>query len=149
MKAQGTARVLVVGALLPVLAACSGGGSRPTAASTPAGSGVAAKPGADLIGSGPNQFHRAVVQVCKVLAAGPPGPPTNVTAEIDRVTAAQGAIQAVPDRTAADDQMLAYLGGQLAWLRVLQQNGLGRAGPPPAAPPAAATCTLAARAARP
>ena len=134
-----TAALLVMVMLLvPACRASSG-----SAARTPKPSPSAAQPGANLIGNGPGQFHRGVAEICADVVHAAPGAPNDFAAMTTRVTAAQAGVQAVTDRTAADNQVLMYLTSELTWLAAAAHGGLGKAGPPPGTPPALITCRLA------
>lgn len=142
MHASRAAAALLLMVTVPACSASSGSG-----AATPNPAPSAAQPGAHLIGSGPSQFHRGVAKICADLVHATPGAPNDFAAMTTRITGAQAAVQAITDRTAADNQVLSYLTSELIWLAAAEHGGLGKAGPPPGTPPALITCRLAATAA--
>ena len=124
-----------------ILAGCSSdAGSRDASAGskpTPAG-GTGAS-----IGSGSTQFHAAVAATCADIAVRLGGAGPDFQRQADLYADAKARLQSVKDRTAADDQILHYVDAQLIWLRTVLDAGMGRAGPPPMAPPVAAMCRAA------
>ena len=148
----GTRRLLnmvLMTMLMMSVAACDGSGS--TAAPT---SGSASKPvrrtdpATGLPGTGPQQFHRETALVCFELTSRAPTPSADLTSQVDAYTRAADTLTGLTDRTAADDAVVEFLGARLRWLRAAQEDGLGRAGPPPVAPVIAESCRIAGAALR-
>ncbi len=133
--------IVVAAGTSMILAGCSSDtGSRDAGArSKPTPSGATGS----SIGTGSTQFHAAVAATCADIAVrlGSAGP--DFQRQADLYADAQARLQSVKDRTAADDQILRYVDAQLIWLRTVRDAGMGRAGPPPMAPPAAAMCRVA------
>lgn len=136
----GLTKYLVLLLGLALVSACSG--SAPRAHGTASDSAATATTRA-AIGTGSRQFHPIVATTCADLATRASTVVPDFAAQTALYADAQARLQAVTDRTAADDAVLRYIDAQLGWLRAVVASGMGRAGPPPRAPLEAGTCRAA------